>query len=339
MVNSNPLPRRRGFNLQYFFGKSGRNPVEDDFRWIADWGFDFVRLPMNYRLWSEPYPPAGGRSFAEPRLKEEVLEKIDLAVELGRKHGIHMNLNFHRAPGYCVNDSVEEPFCLWTDKDALDAFCFHWSHFAKRYKDIPPDELSFNLVNEPADRQGDGTMTRERHEKVMRAALQAIHAIDPDRLVIIDGVRWGNDTCPELADTGMGQSCRGYLPMQISHYQAPWVNGERYDEPTWPTADQGNGIWDRARLEEHFGQWGDLVKQGVGVHCGECGCFNKTPHAVFLAWFEDFLQILTGLDIGWALWQFRGGFGILDSDREDVDYEDWQGHKLDRKLLDLLQKY
>jgi len=29
----------------------------------------------------------------------------------------------------------------------------------------------------------------------------------------------------------------------------------------------------------------------------------------------------------------------MDSGRTDVDYEDWHGHKLDRKLLDLLQKY
>ena len=41
-------------------------------------------------------------------------------------------------------------------------------------------------------------------------------------------------------------------------------------------------------------------------------------------------------DIGFALWNFKGDFGILDSGREDVDYQDWFGHKLDRKLLDLI---
>ena len=43
-------------------------------------------------------------------------------------------------------------------------------------------------------------------------------------------------------------------------------------------------------------------------------------------------------DIGFALWNFRGDFGILDSGRADVEYEDWHGHKLDRKLLDLIRK-
>jgi len=80
------------------------------------------------------------------------------------------------------------------------------------------------------------------------------------------------------------------------------------------------------------------VKKGVGVHCGECGCYKETPHDVFLAWFEDLLQILTSNNIGWALWNFRGDFGVLDSGRKDVDYEDWYGHKLDRKRDDTPSK-
>ena len=35
----------------------------------------------------------------------------------------------------------------------------------------------------------------------------------------------------------------------------------------------------------------------------------------------------------------RGSFGVLDSGRSDVQYEDFEGHKLDRKLLDRLQRY
>ncbi|MFW5742280.1 MAG: endoglucanase, partial [Spirochaetota bacterium] len=72
---------------------------------------------------------------------------------------------------------------------------------------------------------------------------------------------------------------------------------------------------------------------------GEAGAFNRTPHGVVLAWFEDVLQILTPRNIGYALWNFRGPFGILDSDRHDVEYEEWYGHELDRDYLSLLQRY
>ena len=318
--------------MLYFMSNSrGCQPREDDFRCIADWGFDFVRLPMNYRAWSTDDDPLS--------LNEEVLGRVDAAVSLGRAHGIHVDLSFHRAPGYCVNKGMSEPFMLWTDEAALEAFCFHWAHFAQRYKGIPASELSFNLVNEPAAVDGTDGLTPERHEHVIRTALKAIHGIDPARLVIADGVTWGNDPVPALAGLPLAQSCRGYVPMQISHYQASWVDGERFDVPTWPTTDQGEGVYDRARLAEHFAHWRDLADAGVGVHCGECGCFNKTPHAVFLNWFESFLQILRGLNIGWALWNLDGAFGVLDSARADVAYENWRGHKLDRALLDLLRRY
>jgi hypothetical protein len=33
---------------------------------------------------------------------------------------------------------------------------------------------------------------------------------------------------------------------------------------------------------------------------------------------------------GWALRDFRGSFGVLDSDRADARYETFHGHKLDR---------
>jgi hypothetical protein len=49
--------------------------------------------------------------------------------------------------------------------------------------------------------------------------------------------------------------------------------------------------------------------------------------------------MLKNQNIGWALWNFRDTFGILDSGRTDVEYEDFNGHKLDRKLLSLLQEF
>ena len=64
-----------------------------------------------------------------------------------------------------------------------------------------------------------------------------------------------------------------------------------------------------------------------------------TPHEVFLAWFRDVLEILGGHGIGYALWCFRGEFGILDSERKDVAYKSWHGHKLDERLLKLLQEH
>jgi endoglucanase len=319
------LPRWRGFNLQGMFTmRSSGDFPEDDFRWIRDLGFDFARLPLCYRLWIKD-----GDDY---KIHEPMLEKLDRAIDLGNKYGLHVSINFHRGPGYSVNREFTEPHNLWKDKEPLDAFCFHWQMLAKRYQGISKDKLSFDLINEPP--APDGRMSRADHERVVRSAVAAIRKISSDRIVVADGMSWGNEPAPELADLRIAQSCRAYQPMFISHYKASWVNSKDYPEPAWP----GHG-WDRKRLEQHYQKWADLAKKGVGVHCGEGGAFNRTPHEVFLAWLRDVLEILTGHGIGLALWQFRGPFGILDSGRGDVNYEDFHGHKLDRKLLDLLQQF
>jgi endoglucanase len=92
-------------------------------------------------------------------------------------------------------------------------------------------------------------------------------------------------------------------------------------------------------LQECIEPWKKLEAKGVGVHVGEWGAFNKTPHKVVMAWARDRLGLWKDAGWGWALWNFRGGIGIIDSDREDVAYEDFHGHKLDRKMLDLLRKF
>jgi endoglucanase len=327
----NKLPRWRGFNLlEMFTTRSSGDFEEDDFRWIADLGFNFIRIPACYTLWIQNEDVYS--------LNEIMLVKMDRAVKLGQKYGIHVCINFHRAPGYSVNPERIEPFNLWKDETALEAFIFHWQTFAKRYKGIPSSRLSFNLVNEPA-RIDPMIMTRADHEQVVRKTTKAIHEVDAQRLVIVDGLNWANEPLPELADLEVAQSCRAYLPMGISHYQARWVGGENWPEPSWP-GDQPDGLfWNRDKLFAHYQRWIDLVKQGVGVHCGEGGAFSYTPHTVFLAWYRDVLEILTEHNIGYALWNFRGAFGIIDSGRKDVAYEDWHGHQLDRVLLKLLQEY
>lgn len=326
-VTASRLPRWRGFNLLEKFTPSRPAPFrESDFEWMAGWGFDFVRLPLSYRCWAD--------ADDWLKLKEPVLKEIDQAVEFGRKHRVHVNINLHRAPGYCVNPP-KEPLDLWSDDKALDACAFHWAHFAKRYKGILNSQLSFDLINEPAE------IPEATYGRVVRRLVQAIRAEDPNRLIIADGLRWGRDPVFSLADLGIAQSTRGYDPMRLSHYQAGWVgDSDKWPEPTWPLEISDKDIWDKARLrQDRIKPWQALERKGVGMHVGEWGSFNHTPHKVVLAWMRDYLELWKEASWGWALWNFRGSFGILDSDRADVKYEDFHGHKLDRQMLELLRKH
>ena len=126
--------------------------------------------------------------------------------------------------------------------------------------------------------------------------------------------------------------------MQISHYKASWVTSAGWGAPTWPLDLGGGDVWDRERLRiQQIQPWQELEAQGVGVHVGEWGAFQHTPHDVVLAWMEDQLELWEEAGWGWAMWNFRGSFGVLDSNRKDVEYEDFRGCKLDRKMLELVR--
>ena len=465
------LPIWRGFNLLEKF--NGRNDRfrENDFRMICDFGFNFVRLPMDYRMWI--------LDKDWRKINEKILEDIDEAVGFGEKYGIHINMNFHRAPGYTVARPAEEK-SLWTDPEAQEVCAMHWATFAKRYKGIPNSRVSFNLFNEP-DRVDD---IMEQCLAAHKVVIAAIRAEDPNRLIMCDGYEWGNKPLLGLADQKVAMATRGYVPSEISHYKASWVNSENFPYPLWPTV-MGNGLLcqpNKGGMDERFkqpmqidgpfttttklricvgtvsgntnlevaadgkvlfrhefkpgpgeGEWKQVVhkpewnvyqniydknyevdipagtkqvliraegadwlalkeialnsgkgealvhlsagwnqevsnfrydgstltggtvrdrnwlkrttiepwqaveKRGVGVMVGEFGAHQFTPHDVTLRWMGDMLANWKEAGWGYALWNFRGSFGIMDSGRSDVAYEDFRGHKLDRKMLQLLQ--
>jgi len=477
-ASAKELPRWRGFNLTNKFQRDWRNGpfLEEDFRLVSELGFNFVRLPMDYRTWI--------LDNDWTRFNEEILAEIDDAVEWGRAYGIHVCINFHRAPGYTVARPPEEKD-LWTDPEAQNVCALHWGTFARRYRDVPNYRLSFNLFNEPP------RVASTDYARVVGIMATAIRKEDPNRLIICDGMEWGKLPCELLLPLGVAQATRGYAPSGISHYRASWIqNGDLMPPPAWPRAVTGtaylygaeradiskpivvNGRFSedtairlrvgivsresrlvcradgktvidktlvsvpdsgtcervvyrkeydvyqnvfnldvtgrvpagtrRVEITNEAGDWmtvtevafgakgsssgehvlklkdewegesppyrydprrsaspfeaeemhdGDWLwdeyvepwlrfkKRGVGVMVGEWGAYNKTPHDVTLRWMEDCLRNWKRAGMGWALWNFRGSFGIIDSGRADVEYEDFNGLKLDRKMLDLLQRY
>jgi endoglucanase len=348
--------------MKYFPYKDDGLFREDDFRWMRDWGFNFVRLPMDYRFWTDVNDLM--------TISEKPVEPIDRAIRLGEKYGIHVNICLHRAPGECVLDGMDEAITgihitkektnVYEDAHTLEAFVHQWTYFAQRYRGIPNERLSFNLVNEPKYRttpgeeaelkthKPDDAFSREllhRHElqyvRVARAAINGIRAHDPQRLIVTDGYPGAASPIPELFDTRVIQNCHTYIPALLTHYQCEWARGFVPGDtpvPTWPMKDRQGRIYDRAALAAIFKPWADLPRQGIPIHFGEMGSYKHTPPNVVLAWFEDTLDVLNDLHTGWALWNFRGPNGILDTERAGTRFEDWHGHQLDRPLLNLLQK-
>ncbi len=227
------LPRWRGFNLPDKIYVSHNKPFqESDFDLIAEWGFDFVRLPLDYQNWT-PQPD---------RFSETDLREIDQAVAWGQARGIHVDLCLHRAPGFSVVGRIDA-LNLWGEgpdgDEARRQFEAQWRMLAERYRGIPSTCLSFNLVNEPP------TMSGDLYRRCVGPAIAAVHESDPDRLVIADGVS-GNSFCmlpvPELIPLGVAQSLHAYFPKRVTHFRAGWeADDDHTSAPAWPAPNPMNG--------------------------------------------------------------------------------------------------
>jgi hypothetical protein len=142
----------------------------------------------------------------------------------------------------------------------------------------------------------------------------------------------------ELAFTAQGASPVTLLPTMTDwgHRPTTLYLGPDLLPDTTRNQDLQDAAW---HWKECVEPWKALEAKGVGVMVGEWGVYNKTPHAVMMGFAKDVLSNWEKAGWGWALWNFTGDFGPLDSRREDVVYEGWEGHLLDREMLELLQKH
>lgn len=345
-----------GFNFQWMFRQDFECPAalpadEKALDAIADWGFNFVRVPADYRFWAseETYEIQD----------ESVLDLIDGYLEQCRSRQLHLSLNLHRVPGYCINGTRLERRNLWTDPIAQDAVVDMWRGFAERYADVPVDALSFDLINELPS-VGQNGFTRDIHQRVIRRIIAEIRAVSPDRTIVIDGMDGGHTPLPELADVSDVQSGRGYAPTGLSHFGSDWWDTASGLEPddsvrarlnesrdeSWLQATHGEGPrypgefgghwWDKDALRTHFSQWEEIERLGSRVHIGEMGCYRRLPNDTALSWMTDMLAVFAEHRWGWALWNFDGPFGIVNSGRPLARHDTRNGYTLDGDLLDVL---
>jgi len=178
--------------------------------------------------------------------------------------------------------------------------------------------------------------TEENTDGVVLILWDERRKVDRNRLIAIDGFNFAPST--NLLDLKIAQCARGYSPNVLTHYHATW--GQTNNTlPTWPMKDKHDILWDRKKMQDHYKKWEDIEKKGIGVYVGEFGCYNQNPHEAALAWMKDNLEIWQNNKWGWAMWCFRGSFGVANSGRKDVKYENYKGVQLDRKMIELIKAH
>ena len=296
--------------------------LESEFALFKKCGLNFVRLPIDYRFFVSAYD--------WEHWLEDGLEKVDAAVEYGRKYGIHVNLCLYRAPGKIAYPAEKGTIAVTRDPVALEAFKRIWREFARRYKGIPNSELSFNLVNEP-------TFSEKDFIHVFGETVDAIHKVDPGRFIILDGNQCATKPVPHFFNVPLtGQSFRGYAPHQFSHCGV-WYGGARPGTVHWPkSADDKEAQWVVDGQAKMLAKQ-DCIPKGYPVMIGEFGCYAKMDHESCLKWMEAGFREWKKRGYGWAIWDYDGPFGLVDSSRPDAEYIEVMGRKVDRKMLELLR--
>jgi endoglucanase len=364
---TSPASDWRGFNLIDLFSTSVRwkefwslddagMVPEQDFEMVRDLGFNFVRLPVSYLFLGKGLY---GRVPDPDRLK-----LVDRVIEFGQKYGVHVSLNMHRAPGYCVLAPSQFDFAerdnLFTDQEPLQAYVAWWHTFAERYRDIPQADLSFDLLNEPMN------LNDDEFNRTFLPAIDAIHSVNPDRYIHVEGsfrahgsfdangaVNSVEMVPPSAAAVNLPNvisSMHLYHPIPVTRYNCPWGSPSDLEPPTWPfkptlradsaprdlTGDESK-LWDKQTIRDLIAPYIELAQAGHPVHVGEMGAWPGIAHDVYIDYCRDVVDLLSEHGIGYSLWAFRGPFGVLDNGFSDAKYETYRGLQLDRKLVDVLK--
>lgn len=370
-----------GFNFGVWLSQSSLKEshldefyTKKDVSRLADWGFNFVRLPVDYMLFESDHNSGD--------YGEEGLSYVDEAISWCSEYDIHVNLDMHELPGYGISkvaeDETYEPK-IWSDERLLERSEDIWRMLAERYKE--EKNLSFNLINEPV-----GSM--EEYKKFIDRIIPTIREVDEDRTIYLDGLDLAKKPIPNLEYDNIVQSFHMYEPMWVTHYGAEWTIGpylyeagchiygepakypgvppkmERYldripEEDGLSIAEPDNQMGaviksskeffskyegvkaDKEWLESVIEPWLEFRERtGTPIHCGEFGVYCKRiDRESRLNWYRDLLEIFEEYEIGWANWNLRGSFGIIKNGRKEFMTEELEnGDKLDSDLLEVLRK-
>lgn len=149
--------------------------TERDFPIIKSFGFNVVRLPINYRLLEDDENP-----FV---LKPDAFKWIDHAVELAAKNGLYTILDMHGAQGgQTPNDHTGRSGQnkLWSEPENQKRLAWMWSKIAARYKNNP-NVVAYDTLNEPYG----GTYPKIK--EVFEMCYKSIRQVDPDKLIFAHG--------------------------------------------------------------------------------------------------------------------------------------------------------
>lgn len=318
---------RRGINLSHWFAQSAdyskthleSHTTVEDLALIKSIGFDHVRLTL------EPAPLFNGDDPG--KLKEEYLTYLDHALDLILMQRLAVIVDIH--------PSDEFKLQLNTEARQIEAFGKFWEALARHLSTRDPESVFLEVLNEPMVEDG------YRWFGIQGKLISAIRSGAPRHTIIASAHRWSG--LPELlfmepyADRNVVYNFHFYEPFDFTHQGATWTSTdvELYKNVPYPATPEsvskvldqvdseparknlryyGEGGWNAARIDREIGTaaaW--AARYRVPLTCNEFGTFKKVaPPADRATWIRDMRVALEKYHIGWTMWDYAGGFGVVN---------------------------
>ncbi len=277
---------------------------------VVEMGFNSIRLPWC----NEMLRSTAAVDTVDPELMGKTpIEAMDTIIETAGELGLKIMLDNHSraADGY-LNEG------LWyTDGVSEEEWISDWEMMAQRYAGNDT-VVAFDLNNEPHFEAGWGTGNESIDwNKAAERCAEAIHAINSDVLIVVEGVEAVNGEY-----YWWGGNLKGVrtAPISITHmdklvYSAHEYGPEVYEQPWFTDAsfpENMQAIWD-----EHFGF---VMNENIGhVLIGEFGIRDASSNNGSMGvWFDSFLDYM-GTDYSWTFWCLNPNSG----DTGGVLQDDW----------------
>jgi aryl-phospho-beta-D-glucosidase BglC (GH1 family) len=324
---------KRGINVSHWFSQHAQDysarhtdaeTNADDIALIARLGFDNVRLSIDATpLEQWPMGPDG--------LNAEFMSRLDKAVDTMLADGLAVQVDLH------PEDSYKQQ--LRSSDDAVERLVMLWRKLAAHYASRDPERVFFEILNEPE------VYDQYRWAGIQARVAAAIREAAPKNTIIATGAGWSNIVdllaLRPLLDGNVIYNFHFYDPHEFTHQGAYW------GDPLWvfehkipypateitmkehlaEVPDSAGRYklelywldhWDAHRIQlliDEAAAWG--WANHVPVISNEFGVYRRVADpASRNAWIRDARTALEADGIGWAMWDYHGGFGVVADEKQ-----------------------
>lgn len=159
-----------------------------DIHYLKSIGVNSIRIPFNYRLFTQEY-------YLGESNPNHGFELIDRVIGWCKKEGIYVILDMHCAPGGQTGDNIDDGFgypFLFKDAAAQAQTIAIWKRIAAHYAS-ETTVMGYDLLNEPIATYYDAKEFNPLLEPLYKRITAAVRTVDKNHIIILGAAQWDSN--------------------------------------------------------------------------------------------------------------------------------------------------